>query len=312
MPRYRRVQDIEHPIGPSGSLTLSVVSADVRLTATTGGTAHVRATFDVGAGSDAEAEEVFHASQLRAHALSGSLAVEEPNTHSLGGAISRLLGGRSVDLASVEVEAPAGCRLEVRVVNSDVRATGFTGTQRFQSVSGDLRLVETQGGLDIDSVSGDVSLRAVASVALKVTNVSGDLSAEAPAYERLRIQSVSGDVSLDGALSGDDPHAFDTVSGDVRLASGSGMTVSVRGMSSDITSSLPHRLEGSGDRRRLIVGDGTATVAFNSMSGDLTVTRSKQAAAAIPTPTEDRLAILGALERGEIDVDEAIRRLGPG
>ncbi len=101
------------------------------------------------------------------------------------------------------------------------------------------------------------------------------------------------------------------------------MTVSVRGLASDIHSSLPHRLEGSADRRRMIVGDGAASVTFNSMSGDLAVTRSKQAdappveaAAAqhqrrLPSPAvEDRLTVLGALERGEIDVDEAMRRLG--
>ena len=72
----------------------------------------------------------------------------------------------------------------------------------------------------------------------------------------------------------------------------------------------------------MIVGDGAASVTFNSMSGDLAVTRSKQAGA--PPPAEakatstpapivaggDRLAVLGALERGEIDVDEAMRRLG--
>jgi hypothetical protein len=107
-----------------------------------------------------------------------------------------------------------------------------------------------------------------------------------------------------------------------RLASSSGMTVSVRGLASDIHSSLPHRLEGSTDRRRMIVGDGAASVTFNSMSGDLAVTRSKQASAPLPAEEkaipksapvatgDDRLAVLGALERGEIDVDEAVRRLG--
>ncbi len=106
------------------------------------------------------------------------------------------------------------------------------------------------------------------------------------------------------------------------------MTVAVRGLASDIHASLPHRLEGTLDRRRMIVGDGAASVTFNSMSGDLAVTASRQtappAAAATATPAtaaaaaktpktvpaDDRLAVLGALERGEIDVEEAMRRLG--
>jgi hypothetical protein len=296
----------------------------VRLTATAGASAHVRATFEIGATSDQEADEAFETLRLRVHAGDGTLAVDEPDGHrGLGGAISRLLGGRSAELESVEVEAPAGCRLEVRVVSSDVQAAGFSGSQHFQSVSGDLRLVDAGGDLDVDSVSGDVSLRASAPVSLTLNNVSGDLSAQAPTFEHVRIQSVSGDVSVDGALSPVTPHAVDTVSGDFRLASGSGMTVAVRGMSSDIHSALPHRLEGRADRRRLVLGDGAASVAFNSMSGDLAVTQSRQR----PGPAEASVAsvasapstaphanrrdeILGALERGEIDVDEAMRRLG--
>jgi DUF4097 and DUF4098 domain-containing protein YvlB len=187
-------------------------------------------------------------------------------------------------------------------------------------VSGDVRLVDAAGDLDIDSVSGDVSLRAIAAVSLTMNNVSGDLSAQAPTFEHLRIQSVSGDVSVDGELSAATPHAVDTVSGDFRLASDSGITVTVRGMSSDIHSALPHRLEGRADRRRLVLGDGAAAVAFNSMSGDLAVTGSRQrpgpaeasvASAPSPAPHADkRNETLGALERGEIDVDEAMRRLG--
>jgi hypothetical protein len=111
------------------------------------------------------------------------------------------------------------------------------------------------------------------------------------------------------------------VSGDVRLETWSGVTVSVRGLATDVHSSLPHRLEGSADRRRLIVGDGSASMAFSSMSGDLSVSRSRQApppptpaspeAQAPPAPERDaQAAILTALERGEIDVDEAMRRLG--
>ncbi|MGH2462560.1 MAG: DUF4097 family beta strand repeat-containing protein [Candidatus Limnocylindria bacterium] len=322
MPSYRRVQDIEHEIGAAGSLALAVTSADVRLTATAGETVRVRATFEIGAGSDQEADEMFETLRLRVESGNGTLSVHElDGHHGFGGTISRLLGGRSAELDNVEVEAPAGCRLQVRVVSGDVQASGFRGSQRFQSVSGDLRLTEAGGELDIDSVSGDVSLRAVEPVSLKMNNVSGDLSAQAPAFDGLRLQSVSGDVSVDGELTDTAPHAVDTVSGDLRLASASGMTIAVRGMSSDVHSALPHRLEGTADRRRLIVGDGAASVAFNSMSGDLAVTRSRQQphpAAAVSEPaappgSTDRMnqnAVLGALERGEIDVDEAMRRLG--
>jgi len=288
MPTYRRVQDIAHNIGIDGFLFISVTSADVRLTATDGTQAQLHATFEVDAPSEAEADAIFESSLLTTEPGEGRLHVAEGDgSWGMGSAIDRLvraipyLVGVTADLEEIEGTAPAGCRLELRAVSGDVQASGFRGAQRYQSVS-------------------------------------GDLSAEAPIYDSLRIQSVSGDVSVDGELSDATPHAVDTVSGDFRLASASGMTVAVRGLSSDIHSALPHRFEGSADRRRLIIGDGAASVAFNSMSGDLAVTRSRQQAQSPAPATQpaasasetDRIAVLGALERGEIDVDEAMRRLG--
>lgn len=326
MPSFGRTQETEHEIGPAGSFSLSVASADVRLIAREGSQVRVIASYVIHAGSDTDADRYLNEFGLRAQAVAGALSMVERHEGGRGfGAISRFFGADTVELEDVEVEAPPECRLEVRTVSGDLQASGFGGQQRFQSVSGDLRLVESGGDLDIDSVSGDVTLRAVKPVALKTNNVSGDLSAEAPRFDRLRAQSVSGDISVDGQLAADAPHAVETVSGDYRLAIGGGATIDVRGLSSDAHSSLPHRIEGTAERRRLIVGDGKASVAFNSMSGDLSVVPSRQApsepaAAAAPaapakTPqpaasTDRRIEILGALERGEIDVDEAMRQLG--
>jgi hypothetical protein len=320
MPRYRRVQTISHDIGPEGELVLVVTSADVRLSAADGSRAELQATFEVSARDEAEADARFEAAKLGVVAGTGRLeATEEWGERGIGSALGRLISGRDVDLERVDGSAPPGCRLEVRAVSGDLHTSGFRGEQRLHTVSGDQRIVESAGSIEVHSVSGDVSLRAVAPVDLNVDTVSGDLSAEAPTIGRLDVNAVSGDVSVDGGLGGG-PHAIDTVSGDVRLETWSGVTVSVRGLATDVHSSLPHRLEGSADRRRLIVGDGAASMAFSSMSGDLSVVRSRQApppaAAAPPPPTpaatdqDDRAAILTALERGEIDVDEAMRRLG--
>jgi hypothetical protein len=321
MPRYRRVQTIRHDIGSEGELVLVVTSADVRLTAAAGSMAELNATFEVSARNEAEADAKFEAAQLTVAAGAGRLeATEDWRERSITSALGRLVNGRDVDLERVDGSAPPGCRLEVRAVSGDLHTSGFRGEQRLHTVSGDQRIVESAGRVEVHSVSGDVSLRAVEAVELNMDTVSGDLSAEAPTIARLDVNAVSGDVSVDGGL-GSGPHAIDTVSGDVRLETWSGVTVSVRGLATDVHSSLPHRLEGSADRRRLIVGDGSASMAFSSMSGDLSVSRSRQApppptpaspeAQAPPAPERDaQAAILTALERGEIDVDEAMRRLG--
>jgi DUF4097 and DUF4098 domain-containing protein YvlB len=324
MARYRRVQTVTHDIGPKGTFSLSVTSADIQLTAGSQSAVEVQATFEVSASNEAEADTVFEAIQLRVESGAGRLEVSERDERSgFGAALGQLFGGRHVELEDVVVSAPVGASLEIRSVSGDVRASGFRGPQRLQTVSGDVRVVDAGGELDVDSVSGDISVRAVEPVTLKANTVSGDLSAEAPRFTRFQANAVSGDVSIDGGLGTTDRHRIDTVSGDARLATNSPMTLEVHALSSDIHASLPHRIEGRAENRRLIIGDGEAMVTFNSMSGDLTVTTSRHAATAGAGPTADpnekpaerpadadRLAILTALETGEIDVDEAMRRLG--
>jgi DUF4097 and DUF4098 domain-containing protein YvlB len=324
MARYRRVQTITHDIGRKGTFSLSVTSADIQLTANDGTAVEVQATFEVSASNEAEADSVFEAIQLRVESGAGRLDVSERGERSgFGAALGQLFGGRHVELEDVIVSAPVGASLEIRSVSGDVRAARFRGPQRLQTVSGDVRIVDAGGGMDVDSVSGDISLRAVETVTLKANTVSGDLSAEAPLFTRFQVNAVSGDVSIDGGLGAADRHRIETVSGDARLATNSPMTLEVHALSSDIHASLPHRIEGRAENRRLIIGDGDAMVTFNSMSGDLTVTSSRHPAATSTVPSaqapetpgepptdSDRLAILTALETGEIDVDEAMRRLG--
>jgi hypothetical protein len=113
-----------------------------------------------------------------------------------------------------------------------------------------------------------------------------------------------------------------------------GLVLEVRGLSTDVDVSVPHRAEGSRDRRRYVIGAGGPQVMFSSMSGDVSVGSGRRGAATPPTrpvppippvppaaPGEpppaglepnQQLAVLQALERGEIDVDEAARRLGGG
>lgn len=181
-------------------------------------------------------------------------------------------------------------------------------------MSGALRLTDIGGDLRVRGVSADVSLRAAAAVRLELNTVSGDVSAMAPRFSALRIVTVSGDVELEGALPTDAESRLETVSGDVRVGVVNGLTIEVRALSSDVEVSVPHRSEGSRDRRRYVIGDGRARLVFRSMSGDLVAhaPRRLSPAAAAPAVPDDQLTILRALERGEIDVDEAARRLTGG
>lgn len=341
MPVFVRTQQVEHPIGLEGRFALRLTSPDVEIHGTDEHVARVRVTLEIRAGSDAEADEILQESGFQVTASEGSLQVVEPR-HSEKGldALARLFGGgKASSVEAVQVEVPRRARVEYDGVSADVTATDLSGPQRFQTVSGDLFLDRVGGSLRLQGVSADVSVRAVAPIALEASTVSGDLSAFAPVFETLRVGTVSGDVELEGQLDTQAPHRIETVSGDLSLGVTGPLTLEVRGLSTAVDINAPHRAEGSRDRRRYIVGDGGAQVLFSSMSGNVSVGLARRGGGAAPIPPispippippippvppvaptrpraaldpEAQLAVLQALERGEIDVDEASRRLAGG
>lgn len=326
MATFVRTQELEHEIGAAGQFALRVTSPDVELRAVEGGTARVRATFEIRAASDADADDIFEHVRLQVTQGSGSLDVNEPRDGSGGlGSLVRLFGGSGKVDGSVAVDAPAGCDLRFDGVSADVTATGFRGVQHYRTVSGDLVLEGVGGELRLKSVSGDISLRAAAPVsALEINTVSGDVSAVAPHVGQLRTITVSGDVELEAALAEGPGHRIETVSGDLSLGVAGGLTVEVRGLSTDVDVRLPHRAEGSRDRRRYVIGEGGPDVLFSSMSGDIEVRSPRRGIPTPPTPPtpttpptppvseDEQLEVLRALERGEIGVEEATRRLAGG
>jgi hypothetical protein len=319
MPTFSRTQTIEHAIGEGGRFELKVVAADTQLRGVPGASAHVRATFEISAESEQEADALFEAIRMRVAEGQGSLRVEERDQRASSGfgpnlasAISKLLGGRSDYELTVEADVPAGAELRFEGVSADLTASGLRGEQRYVTVSGDLFLTELGGSARIESVSGDVTARGTEKLKVRAESVSGDISVMAPRIPALRAYAVSGDVEVEGELARVGEYRVETVSGDLTVGLQGSATFEVRGLATDVSSDLDHRVEGRFDRRRLVVGDGVPTFVFSSMSGDIAIRRPRRLARRAE-PTEpggaDELQILQALERGEIDVDEATRRL---
>lgn len=329
MANFVRVQEIEHEIGEAGRFSLRVTSSDVELRAIEGSTARVRIEFDLRASSEAEADQLLDSVRFQVRRSEGLLEVAEPKqVHTGIGSIAQLLGiGNAKVAARITAEIPETAAVTYTGVSADVLGIGLHGRQEYTTVSGDLVLSDLAGSVRVSGVSGDVSLRAEAPIELRANTVSGDLSAFAPRIGATTITTVSGDVELEGELSHGSPHRIETVSGDLSLGAVGGMTLEVRGLSTDVDVNVAHRSEGSRDRRRYIIGDGDANVLFSSMSGDVTVGHARRfTAGAFDTPAppapppapeppmapDEQLEILRALERGEIDVEEATRRLGGG
>lgn len=314
MPTFVRTTSAEHVIGAAGRVVIRVTSSDTTIRGVEGDTARVRATYSIRAASEADADRVLQQLQVRVTRGDGALQVEEPKNMSwgLGDAFARLFGGEGKISLELDIEVPAGCELRFEGVSADVQASGLNGEQRFQTISGDLILRDAGGSLRIDDTSGDVVIRSDGSLALQENAVSGDTSLVAPRITALRINSVSGDVELEGAFDRRGEHRIDTVSGDVAVGLLGGAIFDVRGLSTDIVSRLPHEIEGRSDQRRVIIGDGAARIRFGSMSGDLSIAAPRRLNVPQAESTNeglDEMAILRALERGEIDVEDATRRL---
>lgn len=331
MATFVRTQEVAHEIGERGRLALRLTNPDVEMRGDDGTVARVRITFEIRATSEAEADHIFD--RLRYHVTqdAGSLEVNEPKHGSDAGlgSLVRLLGiGSSQVDTSVEVDAPRLTELRYDGVSADVTAIGFLGWQEYRTVSGDLVLDRIGGDVRIKGVSSDISLRAEAPLSsLDINTVSGDISGVAPRIEQLRAATVSGDVELEGILADGPEHRIETVSGDASLGVADNLTLEVRGLSTDADVRLPHRSEGSRDRRRYVIGDGGPQLLFSSMSGDIEIRPPRRSGGAPPPPApvappaaprppsvadDEQLNVLQALERGEIDVDEAARRLGGG
>lgn len=287
--------EIEHEIGSSGRFILHVRSTDVRLHGVSGGSVRLR-----GKGVAA----------LRGVHL-------EPGPGQLTVTV------RSGHASDVEIDVPMGAAVTADGSSSDIEARGLHGNQRYRTASGDLRLRGVRGSITVEAVSGDIDMVVDGTASILARTVSGELSIRAGVLEALRATTTSGDVHLAARFAGPGPFGVETVSGDVTLAPADGIRVVASTITGDVRSDLPSRAEGPRSERSLVVGDGDggATITFRSMSGDLRVVRAMVlTASGSPVPGAsvapahgatgtDSLEILRALERGDIDVDEADRRL---
>jgi hypothetical protein len=323
MATYVRTQEIFHDIGARGRFALRVTSPDVELRSGVDTTARVQVKLELRAASEEEADEIFERLRFHVREADGVLEVTEPRRNDAGiGSLIRLLGigSASINDASVSAEIPETAEIVFEGVSADLTASGFSGSQHYRTVSGDMVLDRVAGDVRVRDVSGDVSIRAEQPMRVEMNTVSGDVSVVAPRFEALRLATVSGDVELEGEFAQSGAHRVETVSGDLSLGVVDGLTLEVRGLSSDTRVSVPHRSEGSRDRRRYIIGGGEGSLLFSSMSGDASVHPGRRFSGPMaPTPAaappaagvdpDEQLAILRALEAGEIDVDEATNRL---
>lgn len=253
-----RNDTIEHPIGREGILVLRLRHGDVHLQGTEDDT--VRITGEDGTAID----DAFTVERGE-----GSLTLGTTKGLRIRGG-----GSRSTE-PSMSVQVPARATVVIEAGSADLSAADLAGDQRYQTVSGDVTLSRVRGSVAIDAVSGDIKLSASGTLRLRARTVSGDLSARAGRLAGVELATTSGDVSLAGELEPEGTHRIETVSGDTLLAIAGGARVVVSSVTGDVRADVPHRSEGGRGRRVLILGDGQATLAASSMSGDVRIVKPR-------------------------------------
>ena len=346
MKEFERTHEIREVVGPHATISLHSVAADVTVRGVDGDEARIVLRYAMRSPDDATAGRIDAAFDAAVRRAPGSLEVRSveglamsdlPSVVGSGAlaALARAFGLASTTRMELQAELPRGTALSVETVSGGVGVSGIVGSQRYRTVSGGLRLVDVEGDVRIDTTSGSSLVESPSGLGLEWHSVSGDLRARAATLATVRLDSLSGDARLEGRLAPEGDHRMKSVSGALRLAPSDGLVAEVRTLSGGVHSELPHRVEGTTGRQLLVVGPGGPRLRFESMSGGLWIGRpvapERRAApapvapspvAADPGPSPDatqgadassadeRLAILRAVERGEIGVDEAMRRLG--
>ncbi len=320
---------LRHVIGADGLVAISLRDADLHLRAVEGDAVLVRAL------------DHSPIDGLSIERGERSLAIRRSGNQGGGGfgrtpdLLVEIPTGASVVVESsssdVTVEGLAGDQ-RYRSASGDLTMRGIQGSLDVEAMSGDVRInAAGPGRYALRSVSGDLVLRATAIASLAATTTSGDLEVVGrfDGSGPFTIETVSGDVEL--APDGDIRVDLRTISGDLGsdlpgrseegggrrsfIVGAGGPTIDVRSTSGDV-----HLARGTGraatDRSMAIAAPAPpAPPAAPLPPAPLAATT---AATTGEAALDDALAadgdatdldILRALERGEIDLDEARRRL---
>ncbi len=244
---------LDHPVGRRGRVAIRLASAEIRIVGEDGDRATVRTP-----GGDGLPDRVV------LETTDGGLTIREQEVFGL----SFGTGRRTVEL---EVGVPVEADVTIDTASGSVVARGLHGEQRYRTASGELRVLDGAGRIDINAVSGDATLELAGTVELAIRTVSGDVNVGGATLDTVHVQTTSGDVRLDSPLTGRTGNTIETLSGDVSVVAVGGMRVEARTVSGDLLSDLPHRSEGRMGRRTIVVGDGSIELGFRSVSGDLRI-----------------------------------------
>ncbi len=312
---------LEKRFSTSGSPTVRVenVAGMTRVKGSEGVEVVVRATKRAHAESGDRGKRMLDNIEVEIEQRGDIVAVSQPRAYLIERGWMNLFRERRA-VVDYDIEVPRGSVVRVRSASGGIDVRGLEGAVEAQSVSGDVDIQDVRGPLRLRTVSGDCTVERAAGV-VEANSVSGDLTFRSCAWPSGQLRTISGDVTAEVRLDAEGPLSFNTVSGDVELRTPSAIELRFDTMSGELEAPEGIAIERLG-RRHFVArrGEGGAEVHVHTMSGDVTIWRAdvdapEAPAARAPAPSAgrdqkaDAIAVLRALEQGEIDADEAARRL---
>lgn len=201
--------------------------------------------------------------------------------------------GRGCNDGRFEITVPAGVRVSARSWSGGVSVTGVHGDLETRTQSADVEIRDA-GRIDVESLSGDVTIRGVNGESMihtvsgditlgaargdvEIETVSGDVDLLDVVAKQIRIHTTSGDVEFAGQILPDGRYEYNTHSGEIRLAlpADVGAQLSIATFNGGIESDFPITLRaGDHENKRLnfTLGQGTARISAETFSGDVTLT----------------------------------------
>jgi len=276
-------------IGAAGAIEIKNLSGNVKVTAGSGRDATVEIVRHARGRTDADAR--LGLERVKADIqVSGSRAViradyanERQSTYSV-----------SIDMI---ISAPVGTRVSINSVSGDIAVSGVKGELSVKTISGDVTLTnvgtvldaKTASGsvtitgaagdsaLEVEAISGDLTLKQVKARSIKASTVSGNISASDISCETATFNALSGDASFAGDLAKNGRYEITSHSGDVHFTPTGplGYSLSASSFGGDIHPPAGFQPDATASKRRRTVsgkvGDGSATVNLQTFSGDITI-----------------------------------------
>ena len=292
-----------HKVGDGGSLDLSHLAGDIRVTGGGGNEIKIEATKRARHRDPEQAKRLLEALRVDVNNFNGRVEVRTiyPRRGQPG------FGSGNNISASVDyvISVPTGAAVTLKSISGDISVSNVRGEVRAETVSGSVNVNATPNVTVAKTISGDVTAQNIGAQttlvlstisgtvlgtglkvkALEAGSVSGNVRLVGSEIERLEAKSVSGNIEFDAPLSKGGRYEFTSHSGNVRVTipGNTGFELDADTFSGSVRSDLPvtlrtvgrteHNRRGSNRAIRGSYGDASAFLSVRSHSGSVVITK---------------------------------------